>query len=59
MGGAGRRSPIRQGTDELNVIYIVDVDGERLTFNGRLPAATTATDRAELDAMIASIDIVP
>ncbi len=48
-----------QGTDELNVIYIVDVDGERLTFNGRVPAVTTAADRAELDAMFASIDIVP
>ena len=27
-----------QGTDELNRMYIVDVDGERLTFNGRIPA---------------------
>ena len=48
-----------QGTDELNVIYLVDVDGERLTFNGRLSAATTAADRAELEAIIASIDIEP
>lgn len=48
-----------QGTDELNVIYLVDVDGERLSFNGRLPAAVTAADRAELEAIIASIDIEP
>ncbi len=40
-------------------MYIVDVDGERLTFNGRYPAATTAADRAELDAIIASIEIEP
>lgn len=48
-----------QGTDELNRMFIVDVDGERLTFNGRYPAVTTAADRAELDAIIASIDIEP
>ena len=35
-----------QGTDELNVIHIVDVDGDRLTFNGRFPAGTTAADRS-------------
>jgi hypothetical protein len=48
-----------QGTGELNRIYLVDVDGTMLTFNGRYPAATTAADRAELDAIIASIDIQP
>jgi hypothetical protein len=48
-----------QGTDELNRMFIVDVDGERLTFNARYPAGTTAADRAELDAIIASIDIEP
>ena len=48
-----------QGTNELNRMFIVDVDGERLTINGRYPATTTAADRAELDAIIASIDIVP
>jgi hypothetical protein len=48
-----------QGTNELNQLYIVDVDGQRLTFNGRLPAAITAVDRAELEAIIASIDIEP
>jgi hypothetical protein len=37
----------------------VDVDGDRLTFNGRLPAATTAADRAQLEAIIASINIEP
>lgn len=48
-----------QGTNEVNRIYIVDIDGERLTFNGRFPAVTTAADRAELEAIIASIDIEP
>lgn len=48
-----------QGTNELNRMYIVDVDGERLTFNARFPAMTTAADRAELEAIIASIDIEP
>lgn len=48
-----------QGTDELNRMFVVNVDGERLTFNGRYPAAITAADRAELDAIIASIDIEP
>ena len=48
-----------QGTNEVNRMYIVDVDGERLTFNGRYPAATTAADRAELDAIIDSIEIEP
>jgi hypothetical protein len=48
-----------QGTNEVNQLYIVDVDGDRLTFNGRLPAATTAADRAQLEAIIASINIEP
>jgi hypothetical protein len=48
-----------QGNNELNRIYVVDVHGERLTFNGRVPARTTAADRAELDAIIASIQIEP
>jgi hypothetical protein len=48
-----------QAANELNVIYIVDVDGERLTFNARIPAGTTAADRAEVEAIIASIDIQP
>ena len=48
-----------QGNDEMNRMYIVDVDGERLTFNGRFPAATTPEDRAELEAIIDSIQIEP
>jgi hypothetical protein len=46
-----------QGANELNQIYIVDVDGQRVTFNSRIPEATTAADRAELDAIIASVEI--
>jgi hypothetical protein len=46
-----------QGTNEMNRMYVLDVDGERLTFDARIPAITTAADRAELEAVIASIDI--
>ena len=47
------------GSDETNRIYLVDVDGERLTFAARFTPATTTAERAELEAMIASIRIVP
>jgi hypothetical protein len=47
------------GSNEVNRIYIVDVDGERLTFAARITPATTTADRAELEAMIASIRIEP
>ncbi len=48
-----------QGTNEMNRIYILDVEGRRFTFSARIPARTTAADRAELEAVIASIDIQP
>ena len=48
-----------QGTNETNRIYILDVDGRRFTFSARIPARTTTADRAELEAIIASIDIEP
>lgn len=48
-----------QGTNEMNRMYILDVDGQRFTFNARIPARTTAADRAELEAIIASVDIQP
>jgi hypothetical protein len=48
-----------QGTNETNRIYVLDVNGRRFTFNARIPARTTAADRAELETIIASIDIVP
>jgi predicted amidohydrolase len=47
------------GSDETNRIFVVDVDGERLTFAGRFTPATTTADRAELEAVIASIRIEP
>jgi hypothetical protein len=43
----------------MNRMYILDVDGQRFTFSARIPARTTAADRAELEAVIASIDIQP
>jgi hypothetical protein len=46
-----------QGTNEMNRIYVLDIDGTRHTFVARIPARTTAADRAELEAIIASIDI--
>ncbi len=48
-----------QGNNEMNRMYILDVEGRRFTFNARIPARTTAADRAELEAIIASIDIQP
>ena len=48
-----------QGNDETNRIYILDVNGKRLTFNARIPARTTAADRAELESIIDSIEINP
>jgi hypothetical protein len=48
-----------QGTNEMNRMYILDVGGHRFTFNARIPARTTAADRAELQAVIDSIHIEP
>jgi hypothetical protein len=48
-----------QGTNETNRIYILDVEGRRFTFSARIPARTTTADRAELEAVIASIAIEP
>ncbi|MEO7664168.1 MAG: hypothetical protein ABIV26_03515 [Candidatus Limnocylindrales bacterium] len=48
-----------QGNGELNRVYAVDVDGFRLTFDLRIPAAMTPADRALLDVLVASIDIAP
>lgn len=48
-----------QGNDEVVRVYALDVDGARLTFFARIPARTTAADRAELESVIDSIDIDP
>jgi hypothetical protein len=48
-----------QGTNEANRIYALTVDGQRFTFAARIPARTTAADRAELETMIESIEIAP
>jgi len=48
-----------QASDEMDRIYALDVDGTRFTFNARLPADATAEERAELEAIIASMDIEP
>ena len=48
-----------QGTNEMNRMYILDVGGRRFTFSARIPARTTAADRAELEAILASLDIQP
>ena len=44
---------------ELDRIYVIDVDGQRFTFSARIPPATSAADRAEIDRMIQSITIEP
>lgn len=46
-----------QGSNEMNRIYVLDIDGVRHTFYARIPARTTAGDRAELEAIIDSVDI--
>jgi hypothetical protein len=48
-----------QGTNEMNRMYVLDVEGRRFTFSARIPARTTAADRAELEMIIASIHIEP
>ena len=48
-----------QSTGETDRIYVLDIDGVRRTFFLRIPADTTAADRAELEAMVASADILP
>jgi hypothetical protein len=48
-----------QGTNEMDRVYVLDVDGVRRTFFARFPARTTAADRAELEAIIDSIEIEP
>ncbi len=48
-----------QGNNEVLRVYALDVDGERLTFFARIPVITTPTHRAELESIIASIDIQP
>lgn len=48
-----------QGIDEVDRVYVLDVEGERLTFFARIPARTTAEHRVELESIIDSIDIQP
>jgi len=58
-GSADGNSRYVQGTNEMNRMYVLDVEGRRFTFNARIPARTTAADRAEIEAIIASIGIQP
>jgi hypothetical protein len=48
-----------QGTGEINQLYAFDVDGNVFTFDVRLPKATTADDRAEVEAMLETLVIEP
>jgi hypothetical protein len=48
-----------QGSDEMDRIYALDVDGARFTFAARIAQRTTVADRAELQAIIDSIEIEP
>ena len=48
-----------QDSNETNRIWILDVDGKRFTFVARIPARTLPADKAELESIIASIDIEP
>lgn len=44
---------------QLNVVYIVDVNGERLVIDTWHMPGTSAADLAELDAILASMRIGP
>ena len=46
-----------QDTNEIDRVYVLDVNGERVTFEARFSPRTTAADAAELEAIIKSIDI--
>lgn len=46
-----------QDTNETDRVYVLDVDGVRFTCFARIPPRTTAADRAELEAIIDSIEI--
>ena len=46
-----------QDTNEMDRIYVLDVDGVRFTLFARVPPGTTAAARAELEAIIDSIEI--
>jgi hypothetical protein len=48
-----------QDSDETDWIYVLDVKGRRFTFNVRIPARTTAADRAELETILQSLEIEP
>ena len=48
-----------QDSDETDRIWILDVDGQRFTFNVRIPTRTTAADRAEFETMLKTVEIEP
>jgi hypothetical protein len=48
-----------QGNNEVLRVYALDVEGTRFTFFARIPARTTAEHLAELESVIASVDIAP
>ena len=55
-GGDGRYV---QDSDETDRIWILDVNGQRFTFNVRIPTRTTAADRAEFETMLKTLEIEP
>jgi hypothetical protein len=59
LGSNDGNSRYVQGTNEMNRMYILNVEGHRFTFSARIPARTTTADRAELEAIIASVGIQP
>ena len=48
-----------QGPGEVERVYALDVDGQRLTFFARIPEGTSEADLADLQAIVDSIDIEP
>jgi len=48
-----------QGNEETNRIWIMNVAGKRYTFMARVPKGLTAAELAELDSVVASIQLEP
>ena len=59
FAAAGGDRRYSQVTGETNRIYILDVDGERVTYFARFTEMMTPADRSELEAILDSVEITP
>ena len=58
-GSGGQGSRYVQGNGETNRVWIMNVNGTRYTFMARVPKGITAAEIAELDSVVASIQLEP